>query len=384
MITLVKDTIDNKDIDQLIDWLKTYPRLTKGPVTLELEEKWSDWLGVKYSVFCNSGSSANLLMLSALKESGYLKNNKVVVPSVAWATDLAPVMQLSLEPILCDSNMEDLSVDLEHLEKIFKKEKPSALMFVSVLGLVPDMDKVMDLCVRYGVILLEDTCESMGCEYNGKKLGTFGMMSSFSTYFGHHISTIEGGFISTDNFELYELLLSLRSHGWDRDLSEDTQKKLQKEWNVSEFDSMYTFYYPGYNLRSTDLQAYIGLNQIDKLDEWGKQRERNFESYQTLIENNYWKPKSQKDSFVSNFAYPVIHPNRNKIVKDLQKNNIQVRPMICGSMGTQPFYVKEYGKKELPNVSIIDKYGFYVPNHPNLTNAEIILISHIINRGTDV
>ena len=195
MITLVKDTIDNKDIDQLIDWLKTYPRLTKGTVTLELEEKWSKWLGRKYSVFCNSGSSANLLMLSALGESIGYKHCKVVVPSVAWATDLAPVMQLGMTPILCDSNMDDLSVDLEHLEKIFKEEDPSVLMLVSVLGLVPNMDKIVDMCMQYDVALLEDTCESMGCEYKGQKLGTFGMMSSFSTYFGHHISTIEGGFI---------------------------------------------------------------------------------------------------------------------------------------------------------------------------------------------
>ena len=122
-ISLVKDTIDNKDIDNLIDWLKTYPRLTKGPVTLELEEKYSNWLGRKYSVFCNSGSSANLLMLSALQQGKYLKNNKVVVPSVAWATDLAPVMQLGLEPILCDSNKRDLSADLTHLEKIFKERE---------------------------------------------------------------------------------------------------------------------------------------------------------------------------------------------------------------------------------------------------------------------
>jgi len=379
MITLVKDTINNKDIDRLVDWLKTYPRLTKGPVTLELEEKWSKWLGRKYSVFCNSGSSANLLMLSALKESGYMENNKVVVPSVAWSTDLAPVMQLGFEPILCDSNMEDLSVDLEHLERIFKEENPSALMFVSVLGLVPDMDRLEALCMRYDVALLEDTCESMGCEYKGKKLGTFGMMSTFSTFFGHHISTIEGGFISTDDFQLYELLLSLRSHGWDRDLSKETQKKLQKEWNVSEFDSMYTFYYPGYNLRSTDLQAYIGLGQIDKLDEWGKRRADNFNTYQVIIQNDYWKVKPQPDSFISNFAYPVIHPNRDKIVKQLQDNDIEVRPMICGSMGTQPFYIKEYGRLELPNVSIIDKYGFYVPNHPQLKKEEIFKICNIIN-----
>ena len=379
MISLVKDTINNEDVNQLIDWLKTYPRLTKGPVTLKLEKKWSDWLGVKYSVFCNSGSSANLLMLSVLKESGQMKNNKVVVPSVAWATDLAPVIQLGLEPILCDSNMDNLSVDLEHLEKIFIEKNPSALMFVSVLGLVPDMDKVKKLCDKYKVSLLEDTCESMGCEYKGKKLGTFGEMSSFSTYFGHHISTIEGGFVSTDNFELYELLLSLRSHGWGRDLSENTQKKLQKEWNVSDFNAMYTFYYSGFNLRSTDLQAFLGLNQIDKLDDWGKKREKNYNLYQKLIKNDYWKPKSHNLGFTSNFAYPVIHPNRNKIVKDLQENNVEVRPMICGSMGTQPFYVKQYGKLELPNVSLIDKYGFYVPNNPNLTNDEISFICGIIN-----
>tara|TARA_X000001388_G_C2226123_1_gene121204 strand:- start:857 stop:2011 length:1155 start_codon:yes stop_codon:yes gene_type:complete len=384
MITLVKDTIDNKDIDNLVDWLKTYPRLTKGKITLQLEKKWSNWLGRKYSVFCNSGSSANLLMLSALKEGEYLKNNKVVVPSVAWATDLAPVIQLGLKPVLCDSNMDDLSVDLEHLEKIFKKENPSALMFVSVLGLVPDMNKVSELCKRYDVILLEDTCESMGCEYKSKKLGTFGKMSTFSTYFGHHISTIEGGFVSTDDFKLYELLLSLRSHGWDRDLSENTQKKLQKKWDISEFDAMYTFYYSGYNLRSTDLQAFMGLSQIDKLNDWGKIRAKNFKMYQENIKNDYWKVQPQEDSFISNFAYPIIHPNRNKIVKELQNNDIEVRPMICGSMGTQPFYVHKYGRLELPNVSIIDKYGFYIPNHPHLKGEEILFISKIINEVTNV
>ena len=144
---------------------------------------------------------------------------------------------------------------------------------------------------------------------------------------------------------------------------------------------MYTFYYTGFNLRSTDLQAFIGLGQIDKLDEWGKLRERHFNTYQNLIRNDYWKPKPQSDSFISNFAYPVIHPNRDKIVKDLQDNDIEVRPMICGSMGTQPFYEKEYGRLELPNVSIIDKYGFYIPNHPHLALSEIKKIIDIVNKG---
>jgi len=379
MITLVKDTIDKSDIDQLINWLQTYPRLTKGPVTLSLEKKWSEWIGRKYSIFCNSGSSANLLMLAALKEGQYLRNDKIVVPSLAWPTDLSPVMQLGLEPILCDCNMDDLSVDLDQVEKIFQESNPAALMFVSVLGLVPDMIRVKKLCDEYGVVLLEDTCESMGCELGGKKLGTFGEISSFSTYFGHHISTIEGGFVSTDNKELYELLVSLRSHGWGRDLSKESQHKLQKEWSVSDFNSLYTFYYPAYNLRSTDLQAFIGMGQIDKLDEWGAIRQENFLTYQRLVDNDYWKPSPRSGSFISNFAYPVIHPHRDAMVKELQKNQVEVRPLICGSMGTQPFYVKKYGKLVLPNVSRVDKYGFYVPNHPQLTNSQIRTVADIIN-----
>ena len=145
---------------------------------------------------------------------------------------------------------------------------------------------------------------------------------------------------------------------------------------------MYTFYYSGYNLRSTDLNAFIGLGQIDKLRTWGIKRSTNFDLYQRLIKNDYWKPNPQPNSFVSNFAYPVIHPNRDEIINELQKNNVEVRPMICGSMGTQPFYIREYGRVELPNVSKVDKYGFYVPNHPKLTTDEILFISDIINMGT--
>ena len=267
MINLVNDTINKKDIDRLIGWLKTYPRLTKGPVTKQVEDKWSKWIGRKYSVFCNSGSSANLLMLLALMEMGRLnKDDSVVVPALAWATDLSPVMQLGLNPIICDVNLEDLSVDLHQLEQIFINDRPKALMLVSVLGLVPKMDKIVNLCEKHGVILLEDTCESMGSKFEDKNLGTFGCMSSFSTYFGHHISTIEGGFISTDDKEVYDVLVAVRSHGWDRDLDEEKQNELRAKWDVDSFNSLYTFYYSGLNVRSTDLQAYIGLGQIDKLD----------------------------------------------------------------------------------------------------------------------
>ena len=229
MIPLVKDTISNEEIELLADWLRSHPRLTKGELTLQFEDKWSDLIGCNYSVFVNSGSSANLLMLYSLIESGQLSiGDKVVVPAVSWATDLAPVCQLGLTPVLCDCNLYDLSVDLNYLRDLIVRLQPKALMLVSVLGLVPEMDKIVELCDKYGVILLEDTCESIGSRYNGKHLGTFGAMSSFSTYFGHHFSTIEGGVVCTDDANTYNMLKSLRSHGWDRDTDEYYKNKLRK------------------------------------------------------------------------------------------------------------------------------------------------------------
>ena len=377
MIKLVSDTIDNKDIDQLIEWLKTSPRLTKRQLTLDLEDKWSKWLGVKNSIFCNSGSSANLLMLWALVEANRIsKDAKIVVPSVAWATDLSPVIQLGMTPILCDTNLDNLSVNLNHLERIFIETKPEVLLLVSVLGLVPNMQKIVDLCKKYNVILLEDTCESMGSRFNNKKLGTFGLMSSFSTYFGHHISTIEGGFVSTNDVELYEILKSIRSHGWDRDSNPDYSKQLRDKWKTSDFNALYTFYHSGFNLRSTDLQAFIGLGQIDKLDEICEKRNINFNLYQKELSKLL--PTIKVNGYISNFAYPIIHEKKDLIVKKLQDNNIEVRPMICGSMGIQPFYVKKYGRQELPIASTLDKYGFYIPNHPGLTKKDILKITNLI------
>ena len=380
MIHLTNDTIDEKDVDRLIEWLKTYPRLTKGPMTKEFEEKWSKWLGTKYSVFCNSGSSANLLMLYALIRSGRLKNNKIVIPGLCWATDLAPVMQLNLEPILCDVAMENLAIDLNLLEKTFIEESPSTLLLVSILGFSPDMDAIKKLCEKYDVILIEDNCESMGTKYDNKKLGNFGEMTSFSTYFGHHMSTIEGGMVCTNDEELYNILLSIRSHGWDRDWTPEKQQEVRAKHNVTDFNSLYTFYHPGFNLRATDLQAYIGVGQLDKIDDWVIKREQNFQRFQSEIKNSYWKPIPLENSFTSSFCYPVIHPKRDEIVKALQEAEVEVRPLVCGTMGKQPFYVEKYGDKELPNCDVIDEFGLYVPNNPSLTDEEMTLIIDTINK----
>jgi CDP-6-deoxy-D-xylo-4-hexulose-3-dehydrase len=376
-IKLVKDTITNNEIDNLCKWLSTYPKLTKGPLTEEFEQKWSEWQGSKYSVFLNSGSSANLAMLYALKISNKLKNNKIILPCVSWVTTISPAIQFGMDPILCDTDIETLGLDINCLEKICKENNPACIMLVHVLGIPNKIKEIKDICKKYDVILLEDSCESVGSIVDNKKTGTFGLMSSFSTYYGHHFSTIEGGFVCTDDFELYEILKSIRSHGWSRDLSNETKTSLQINHDIDDFKNLYTFYYPGFNLRATDVQAFLGINQLKTLDERNQKRYNNLLKYDESIKNNYWKYKPS--GFVSNFAYPIIHPLKNKLVEALTKGNVECRPLICGSMSRQPFYYKKYGFKMYPFSDVIHDYGLYLPNNPDMSENEIEYVSNIVN-----
>jgi CDP-6-deoxy-D-xylo-4-hexulose-3-dehydrase len=381
MIKLVSDTIDKNDINALIKWLSQdeIPRLTKGDLTIELEKKWANKIGTKYSVFVNSGSSSILLTLAALKQKNNLKNLKVVVPSLSWATDLSSPVLLGLDPILCDCNLNDLSCDLEHLEEIFKQENPSVLILVSVLGLVPNMDKVAELCDKYNVILLEDVCESMGSKYKEKYLGTFGLASFFSMYFGHHLSTIEGGFINTNDEELYYTLLMMRSHGWARDLPIEKQNEYKIKYGVDDFEALYNFYIPGFNLRSTDLQAFIGLRAIDKLDKYADIRSKNFQHYLSNIKNNELNIQVNSNDFISNFAMPIVNKNKETIVKNLIANDIECRPLIAGNLGNKPFWYENFEEVHMENCNLVDEYGFYIPNHQDLTIEQLDKIIKIVN-----
>jgi CDP-6-deoxy-D-xylo-4-hexulose-3-dehydrase len=206
-------------------------------------------------------------------------------------------------------------------------------------------------------------------------------MSSFSTYFGHTMSTIEGGMICTNDKKVYEIIKQLRSHGWDRDLEENSKEKLRDKWNVDDFSALYTFYVPGFNLRSTDLQAVIGIRQLENIDVVINKRNENFQLFKYLLSPHTWFPTETQNSFTASFCIPIIASSpqeKSLIVKSLIEDNIECRPLICGSMGTQPFYIKKYGRKELINVSRVDSCGLYVPNHPGLTNEEIKKICNCI------
>jgi len=380
-IKLVKDTINFDDVSNLIEWLKTNPRLTKGDLTVEFEKKWSEWLGVKYSVFVNSGSSANLAGIYSLILSERMRNKKIVVHAVSWVTTVTPAIQLGLEPIMCDCDEDNLGLNIDHLKQIIKDENPSAIILVHVLGIPNHLDEIISLCQENDILLIEDTCESIGSMYDNKKLGTFGDLSTFSFYFGHHMSTIEGGMISTNDEDLYHILLSIRSHGWDRDLPKKKQEELRQKFNVNNFRALYTFYYPGFNLRSTDLQAFIGLEQLKKLDMIVENRNKNFLRYKDEIKNSEWNVQEPNGSFVSNFSFPIITKNITKLVEELTNNDIECRPLICGSINEHPFWYERYGHSDLPISKRVHEYGLYLPNNHEMTEEELSKIIKIVNNN---
>ncbi|MDP2599819.1 MAG: aminotransferase class I/II-fold pyridoxal phosphate-dependent enzyme [Deltaproteobacteria bacterium] len=378
---LAEDTIDNKDIDQLIAWLKTYPRLTKGKVTLEFEAKWSHWLGTKYSVFCNSGSSANLLMYYALEISGRLKNKKVIVPSVGWVTSIAPAMQFGFEPIMCEADKDTFGLDLDHLEALLKEHQPSTVLMVQVLGVPHKMDRLMALKEKYGFFLLEDACAAIGASYRGRKVGTFGDMASFSAYFGHQFSTIEGGLVSTSDKQFNDLLLMSRSHGWSKDLDRSSHEKYVKEYQIDNFHSPFVFYIPGFNVRPTDLQAFIGLGQVDKLDWIVSRRQENHARYKKHFEGKLDFQKCDPESTVCSISFGALARDteqRRNIVSALVANGIETRIFSAGNLGLHPFWYEKYGKFSAPMADRIHHCGFFLPNNPSLKIEDIDFIAGVV------
>lgn len=378
MIKLAEKIIDQKDISDLIDWLENSDRLTKGEQTLKFESEWSRWLGTKYSVFVNSGSSANLLVTLALLCSGRLRNKKIIVPAISWVTTVSPAMQLGMNPILCDADPDDLGLDVEHFAKLCEIHKPSVAFLVHVLGHANKMRQIKEICEKHDVLLIEDTCEAYGSELDNQKLGTFGIASTHSFFYGHAMSTIEGGMACTDDYELYNIMVSLRSHGWLRDNNQLFREEILKRYNMNDtFQENYFFVYPGLNIRNTDLNAFLGIIQMNKIDDYISLRNRNYNKYSSNLTNHVWIQKSNTKP-VSALSFGLIHENRTKIANELIKNQIECRPLICGSIQEHPFWYTKYKKVRLPNATRVHKQGLYVPCHQSMTVEQVDFISDII------
>ena len=378
---LAKETINDEDVNALCDWLKSYPRLTKGELTLQVEKDWSEYIGTEYAVFNNSGSSANLLMVAAAVQCGLIPNKKIVVPSVGWVTTISPAIQLGLEPIMCGAAPDTFGMDLDQLEKICEKERPDAVIFVQVLGVPHHKDRLLKLKEKYGFVLLEDACAALGARYSdGTMVGTVGDMSSFSFYFGHQLSTIEGGMVNVNDKKLYDMLLMLRSHGWAKDLDKETYNQMMQDYGIEDFHSPFTFFIPGYNLRSTDLQAFLGIRQVKKAAWASNNRNKNHQLYAEKL-TGYVEFQDWGDDFPVSISFGVLAEStehRKEIVTRLVNNGIETRIYSAGNLGRHPFWIDLYDEFEDEQSDKIHSRGFFVPNYPELTEEEIDFICKVI------
>lgn len=390
MIYLIKSTFykEEKTKRLLKDFISKASRLSFGSECLRFEGKFSKYQGRKHCIFVNSGSSANLALIQALLNTGKLKRgDKVAFSALTWSTNIMPVIQLGLIPVPIDIELDTLNVSSKTLINTIEKNKIKAFFLTNLLGFCDDIDEILAICRKKKIILIEDNCESLGTIYKGKRLGNFGIASTFSFYVGHHMSTIEGGAICTDDDSLAEELRIVRAHGWDRNLSIKGQNKMRNKFKVnSTFYSRYTFYDLGYNLRPTEINGFIGNSQIIYLDEIVEKRNKNFLKLAKSIygkTKNYYPIRYEHIDYLSNFAFPIICRSvaiRDKLV-DVCDNKVEIRPIVGGDMTRQPFFLKYVKNKwENPNARLIHEQGLYFGNNPELTDGEIQFLIKIFTK----
>jgi CDP-4-dehydro-6-deoxyglucose reductase, E1 len=377
---LAERTIDEKDLSELTAWLGKNPWLTQGPLVREFENTWAAWTGHKHALFVNSGSSANLLMYAALDESHRLENRKVIVPAVSWATTVAPAIQLGFEPIMCDADPKTFGLDLKMLDALCEKHKPSSVITVHVLGVPNDMDALMAAKKKHGFVLMEDSCAATGSRFDGTLVGRFGELATYSFYFGHHLSTIEGGMVCTDDDRLHDIMLHLRSHGWAKDIEPTKAEKLAGDAHVRPFNKTFTFYLAGYNFRSTDLNAHLGISQMKKAERVVQRRAENHKAYQELfLPSPHFVCQTSPKSMISSISFCALArspEHRDRIAKAFAANQIETRPIGGGNMSRQPFWSNRYGSAVFPMADRIADTGFQLPNHPGLSVDDVRFISN--------
>lgn len=370
------DAISNEDRNQMSEFVLSSPRLTYGSKVKEFENKWSEWLGVKHSVFVNSGSSANLLIVQATHDL-YGQGNWAA-QSCTWATNIAPIIQLQKDTgiFLTDIDLYNMGPDLDTLKHILMHRNIKYFFLTHVLGLPSITKEFLDLCNSHGVTVFEDCCESHGSTINGKKVGTTGLASSFSFFYGHHITTVEGGMICTNDDDFYHRLLLLRSHGLLRELPEEERIK----HIVPDIDERFTFLCSGYNVRNTDIHAVLGLNQMKRLDNSVEIRNRNFKHFCNNIDSSKYHSDFITDG-VSSFAIPIICKNVNKkeVELALDKFGIEFRPLIAGNLMRHPMMNPVNTCAVTTKSDFIHDNSFYVGNNEWLSLREIDSLIKILN-----
>jgi len=383
---LMRNNILREDLDKVIKHLQQDdPILTNGPKVKEFEKEWSDWLGVKYSVFVNSGASANLISMSILRQK-FPQGGEVIVPTLTWVSDISSVIQNGFDPVFVDINPRTLSMDES---QVLSKINPNtrAVFLTHVMGFNGLSDKLIEELDRLDVPLIEDVCESHGATHNGKKAGSLGWMSNFSFYYAHHMSTIEGGMVCTNDTEVYQYARMIRSHGMVRELDDESLKKKFHDQHT-DLHPNFIFSVPAYNLRNNEIGGILDLSKLKKLDENIKKRKENFKTFLNEIDSDLFQTDFQVEGS-SNYAFNIIlkRPDKllaEKLMQAMEVNQIEYRRGSAGGGNQlrQPYLKNIYDNQDFsnfPNVEHIHFFGFYVGNYPDLNSKEIVELCKIIN-----
>ena len=379
---LATSTWDEKEIGAIQSVIDS-DLYSMGPKVEKFEKDFANFFGSKYAVMCSSGSTANLLMVAALfyTKNPYLKRgDEIIVPTVSWSTTYFPLQQYGLKLKFVDIDINTLNYDLVELKKAIT-ENTKAIMAVNLLGNPNDFNEIHKLILDRNIVLIEDNCESMGAKFNNKFTGTFGLMGTFSSFFSHHIATMEGGVVITDDEELYHILLCIRAHGWTRNLPEKNHVSNKSEdW----FEESFKFVLPGYNVRPLEMSGAIGIEQLKKLPSFIKQRRKNAELFIQLFNDSKRFIIQQEIGESSWFGFSLIindNSKRSEIIKLLTESNIDCRPIVTGDFTQNPVlkYFDYEVIGEIPNSKKIHNDGFFVGNsHLDLTN-ELNYLSEKLN-----
>lgn len=381
---LMRNNIAREDLDAVIAFLQqSDPILTQSVNVATFEQEWSAWLGVKYSVFVNSGSSANLITLAALRER--FGGGEIIVPTLTWVSDIAAVLQNGFTPVFVDINPRTLGMDTRQvIAKLTTKTR--AVFLTHILGYNALDELLLAELRQRQVPLLEDVCESHGATFQGRKLGTFGLLSNFSFYYAHHMSTIEGGVICTDDAEFYEMLRMFRSHGMVRESrSEDLKRRYQGEW--PDLNPDFIFAFPAYNMRSTEINAVLGRSQLKRLDAQNLKRTRNLHCFLDHLDPTRFFTDFDREGSC-NYAFTLIlrEPNPDlwhRIERTLREHRIEFRRGTSGGGNQlrQPYLRRllpdEY--RHYPKVDHVHFFGAYIGNYPDLPTDRIEALCRLVN-----
>ncbi len=365
---LASSTWDEKEIEA-INGVIAKDMYTMGEGVKQFEDDFAKFVNSKYAVMVNSGSSANLIAVAAMfytKNPKLKRGDEVIVPAVSWSTTYYPLYQYGLKLKFVDVDLHTLNFDLEQLKSAVT-ENTKMILAVNLLGNPNNFDAINEIIGTRNIILMEDNCESMGAEFKGKQTGTFGLVGTFSTFFSHHMATMEGGLIVTDDEEMYHVMVCLRAHGWTRHLPKENKISNKSDnW----FEESFRFLLPGYNVRPVEMSGVIGVEQLKKLPSFLNQRRKNAELFVSLFKDNtdFYIQKDIDNSSWFGFSF-IIKPesklNRSDIVKALEENHIDCRPIVTGDF-TKNEVLKYFDCEifgEMKNAQYLDKNGFFVGNH---------------------